>query len=96
MKSRPTEITVCSLQVVVMPNGEIICNGHTLPFRFDEVKQYLSTYEDEDVCPDCNGTGKVFIEAYQSGGSIVEATEMDCACKVEARAELSANNEIDR
>lgn len=30
MKTPPKTITVCSLEVVVMPNGEVICNGKTL------------------------------------------------------------------
>jgi hypothetical protein len=30
MNKPPNEITPCNLQVVVMPNGEIICFGKTL------------------------------------------------------------------
>ena len=26
----PAEITVCNLEVVLMPNGEVICNGQSL------------------------------------------------------------------
>lgn len=30
MTTAPTEITVCDLEVVVMPNGEVICAGRTV------------------------------------------------------------------
>lgn len=30
MKRAPKEITVCWLEVVVMPNGEVICLGKTV------------------------------------------------------------------
>lgn len=30
MMKTPTEITVASLEVVVMPNGEVICAGRSL------------------------------------------------------------------
>ena len=30
MKEAPTEITLCNLEVVVMPNGEVICLGTTI------------------------------------------------------------------
>lgn len=49
-----------------------------------------------DVCPDCEGTGVTVIPAYQQGGEIIGSKEVECVCQVEARAELSANNEIDR
>lgn len=35
MDKLPDEITLCNLQVVVMPNGEIICNGKTLGWYRD-------------------------------------------------------------
>lgn len=30
MEKAPEEITVCNLEVVVMPNGEVICLGKTV------------------------------------------------------------------
>lgn len=30
MKTPPKEITVCHLEVVVMPNGEVLCAGKTV------------------------------------------------------------------
>lgn len=30
MKATPKEITVCALEVIVMPNGEVICLGKTI------------------------------------------------------------------
>jgi len=40
MKEQPKEITVCTLEVVVMPNGEIISLGKTLGW-FRDYKKYL-------------------------------------------------------
>ena len=40
MKEQPKEITICLLEVLVMPNGEIICMGKTVGW-FDEMKKYL-------------------------------------------------------
>lgn len=36
-----TEITIAHLQVVVMPNGEIICKGKTVGW-VDQLGKYLS------------------------------------------------------
>ena len=30
MTKAPKRITVCNLEVIVMPNGEITCAGHSL------------------------------------------------------------------
>jgi hypothetical protein len=38
------EITVCNLEVVVMPNGEIICAGKTIGW-VKELGKYLSKKE---------------------------------------------------
>ena len=38
---KPTDITVCHLEVVVMPNGEIICAGKTVGW-FDKLGKYLT------------------------------------------------------
>ena len=40
----PTIMTVCSLQVLLMPNGEIICEGKTLGW-FDRMSKYLKPEE---------------------------------------------------
>lgn len=40
----PTEITVCLLEVVVMPNGEVICNGRTLGWVEATGGRGLSTF----------------------------------------------------
>jgi len=40
MKKPPKNITVCRLQVVVMPNGEIICDGKTIGWVKD-IGKYL-------------------------------------------------------
>ena len=38
---QPTEITIKHLEVVVMPNGEIIFLGKTIGW-FNQLKQYLT------------------------------------------------------
>jgi hypothetical protein len=40
MNTLPTHITLCTLELVVMPNGELICNGKTVGW-FQELKEYL-------------------------------------------------------
>ena len=40
MKKLPEEITVCTLDCVLMPNGEIICLGKTVGW-FKDLKKYL-------------------------------------------------------
>jgi len=40
MEKQPESITVCYLECVLMPNGEIICNGKTVGW-FRELKNYL-------------------------------------------------------
>lgn len=41
MEKQPKEITVCHLEVVVMPNGEIISKGKTIGW-FKDFKEYLT------------------------------------------------------
>lgn len=41
MNKIPDEITVCSLEVVLMPQGEIICKGKTVGW-FKEFKEHLT------------------------------------------------------
>ena len=41
MKEIPKGITLCNLQVVLMPNGEIICKGNTVGW-FKNLKECLS------------------------------------------------------
>lgn len=41
MNADPDAITVCTLDVVVMPNGEIICRGQSIGFR-DKFAQWLN------------------------------------------------------
>jgi len=40
MKKQPDAITVCLLQVVLMPQGEIICNGKTVGW-FKDLKKFM-------------------------------------------------------
>ena len=46
LKTIPKEITVCNLNVVLMPNGEIICLGKTVGW-FKELKKYLTEIKRE-------------------------------------------------
>ncbi len=41
MKKQPEGITSAKLEVVIMPNGEVICLGKTVGW-FEELKKYLS------------------------------------------------------
>ena len=40
MEKQPEEITLATLEVVVMPNGEIICLGKTVGW-FKDLAKYL-------------------------------------------------------
>lgn len=41
MEKLPDTITLCNLEVVLMPNGEIICLGKTIG-RFKNLGKYLT------------------------------------------------------
>ena len=41
MDKQPEKITVCSLECVLMPNGEIISMGKTIGW-FDKYKEFLT------------------------------------------------------
>ncbi len=54
MMEHPKEITLCNLEVVVMPNGEIICLGKSIGW-FDKYAKYLSpilTAAEEELADD--------------------------------------------
>ena len=40
----PDEITLCTLEVVVLPNGEVICLGNTVGWH-KNLKEYLTIKE---------------------------------------------------
>ena len=40
IEKQPEEITICFLEVLVMPNGEVICKVKSLGW-FDEFKKFL-------------------------------------------------------
>jgi len=44
MEKQPDEITVCTLEVVLMPQGEVICLGKTVGW-FKNLKDYLTKKE---------------------------------------------------
>ena len=41
LNKQPEGLTLCNLEVVLMPNGEVIHQGQTLG-RFDDLKKYLT------------------------------------------------------
>jgi len=41
MEEQPKRIIACKLEVVLMPNGEVICIGKTVGW-FRDLKKYLS------------------------------------------------------
>ena len=46
MEKQPEEITICNLEVLLMPNGEIICLGKIVGF-FDKLKKYLTPKKED-------------------------------------------------
>ena len=46
MKEQPKGITICNLECVLMPNGEIISMGKSLGY-FKRFKKYLTLKENE-------------------------------------------------
>ncbi len=47
MKKPPKEITICNLEVLVMPSGEILCNGETIGWVKDLGKYVTKKYGKE-------------------------------------------------
>lgn len=50
MEKLPEQITACTLDVVLMPQGEVICLGKTVGW-FKELGKYLSVKELKKVAP---------------------------------------------
>ena len=48
MKKQPESMVVCNLEVLLMPQGEIICRGKTLGW-FNEFKEHLSIPKKENL-----------------------------------------------
>ena len=46
IKVQPKEITVCKLEVVLMPQGEVVCLGKTVGW-FKDFKKYLEIVKKE-------------------------------------------------
>ena len=46
IKKQPVEITTCTLQCLLMPQGEIISGGKTIGW-FKDLKKYLTEVKDE-------------------------------------------------
>lgn len=44
MEKQPEVMQICNLNVLLMPNGEVICEGKTIGF-FDKLKKYLTPIE---------------------------------------------------
>lgn len=44
MEEQPKEITLCTLECLVMPQGELICKGKSLGW-FKDFKEYLTKKE---------------------------------------------------
>lgn len=47
MEKQPERITLCTLEVVLMPNGEVICLGNTVGY-FKDLKKYLEPVKSEE------------------------------------------------
>lgn len=50
---KPKEITICNLEVLVMPNGEILCLGKTVGW-FDKLGKFLSEKPHEHNFIECD------------------------------------------
>lgn len=50
MKNDPRELLICSLECMLMPNGEIISGGKTLGW-FDTLGKYLTPLRHADGSP---------------------------------------------
>ena len=48
MKQIPENITLCELEVIILPNGEILCNGKSMGF-FKDFKKYLTEKKHETI-----------------------------------------------
>lgn len=48
MDKQPKEMTVCNLQVLLMPNGEVLCLGKSVGW-FKELKTYLTVDNDKEA-----------------------------------------------
>ena len=44
MNKIPDEMTICNLEVLLLPNGELLCGGKTVAW-FKDVKSFLSVKE---------------------------------------------------
>lgn len=44
IKDQPNEIKICTLDVILMPQGEIICMGKTIGW-FKDMKKHLNVKE---------------------------------------------------
>lgn len=44
MDKQPNDLTICSLEVLVMPNGEILCMGKSIGW-FKNFKKHLKLKE---------------------------------------------------
>ena len=51
MEKQPEQITLCTLEVVVMPNGEIICLGESLGYfkKFKKVLKPVKNVKGKDI-----------------------------------------------
>jgi hypothetical protein len=48
MEKQPDQITLCQLECVLMPQGEIICEGNTIGW-FKNFKKHLTVKEKSNV-----------------------------------------------
>jgi hypothetical protein len=48
MKEQPKKIVVCHLEVVLMPQGEVICKGKTVGW-FKDLKEHLTLVDDNEA-----------------------------------------------
>ena len=94
MKQLPKEITVCKLECVLMPQGEIICMGKTVGWFKDlgSCLQPASIDTDEQQRDDLLEIVRQFIKGYRSGTAIPQSWLVQEAEKLVAKLEYERTN----
>ena len=87
MKVQPKEITLCKLDCVLMPQGEVICKGKTVGW-FRDLKSELHP-DSDDLLDVCKELAVIFPE--KSMSAIDAADFKDRAHRIWVAAESAKN-----
>ena len=67
MDQLPDEITLCQLECVLMPNGEVICMGKTVGW-FIDLKSYLEAQQENESAE----AGIDYIDSWYCDDNVVD------------------------